>query len=323
MPTLPPDDDTERVRTLDDLRRWCRDAPSLAVIGKPIAHSRSPRMHNAALAAVVADAAPAASPVAGWRYFKFEIEPADLDAALALFHEKGFRGLNLTLPHKVLALASPLVRAVSDRAAAAGAANVLVRRDDGFLGDNTDGAGFVRSVAEDLGVAAAGADVVLLGAGGAARGVGAALLDAGCRTLWLANRSPERLRALAEALRKSFPERAAGGVIREFAMDAAERDGALASAVFARGALVANATSLGLREGDPSPVPARFWRPDLLAIDIAVFGGRSETAFLREARAAGARTTDGRGMLCWQGALAFGQWTGLPAPVPVMRAALE
>jgi len=318
-------EDTGRVWRLEDLRRWRRDAPSLAVVGHPIAHSQSPRMHNAALDAL-RQSAPAGTPppLAGWRYFKFDIAPEELPEALALFHANGFRGLNLTIPHKVAALTAPGVTRITPRGAAAGALNTLARRDNGFAGDNTDGAGFVRALREDLGADAAGARFVIFGAGGAARGIAAAALAAGADAVWIGNRSRERLDALLVALNGALP--AAAARARPFDPSReAEAVAEAAAGAFAGAVVAVNATPLGLRENDPSPVPAaaRFWRRTFRACDIVVPPRGGDTAFLREARAAGAAgAADGRGMLCWQGVLAFEQWTGIEPPAAVMRAAL-
>jgi shikimate dehydrogenase len=314
--------DREKIFTLDDLRQWSRPGVSLAVLGSPIAHSRSPRMHNAALAELVAQGA---AELADWRYYKFEVPPERLEEALPLFFERGFKGLNLTLPHKVLAL--PLLARLEESGAAAGAVNTLVAGPGGYTGHNTDGAGFARALREGLGVGLAGAVVVLLGAGGAARAIAATALREGCRELWIGNRDAGRLAALAECLRKSSPgadERLhffrlgnAGAVA-----DAGAGTTALPGTALPREAVVINATSLGLKPGDPSPMPAGLhWQGQRAAVDIVY--GTGETAFLRDARAAGVPAQDGSQMLCHQGALAFELWTGRTAPVGVMLRALS
>jgi shikimate dehydrogenase len=293
----------EKVFTLDDLHAWQRPGVSLAVLGSPIAHSRSPRMHNAALAALVERGA---TELADWRYYKFEVPPERLESALPLFYQRGFRGLNLTLPHKVLAL--PLLARLEESGMAAGAVNTLVAGQGGYVGHNTDGAGFARALHEGLRVELRGADVVLLGAGGAARAIAAAVLRGGCRNLWIGNRDAGRLDALVEYLRTNTP--GAAGSVHPFQLGGAPCD-------LPGEAVVINATSLGLRPGDPSPMPAGLsWRGQRAAVDIVY--GVGETAFLRDARAAGVPAQDGSAMLCHQGALAFELWTGYPAPVEVM-----
>jgi shikimate dehydrogenase len=355
----------DKIYTLDDLRGWSRSAPSLAVIGQPIAHSRSPLMHNTALAVL------AHPKLAGWRYFKFEIAPEDLGTALALFRERGFAGLNLTLPHKVLALAH-VTRLCGD-ALAAGATNTLAPDGDGYAGHNTDGEGFVRALRGEFGAEGiSGRALVLFGAGGAARGVAAAALRGDFSQILLVNRSAERLSETLAALHKAFPAEAArlrGAVLLAdapaaelAAADSAAADSAAAyrtyttyrsyktyktyktyplhpSAATATAAspaaaasaaeplalpdtaIVVNATSLGLRAGDLSPVPPQLWRRGMLAFDIVC--GTGETAFLRDARAAGVSASDGFPMLSYQGALAFEIWTNIPAPAGAMLAALR
>jgi shikimate dehydrogenase len=261
-------------------------------------------MHNAALAKLAA-----ADPgLAGHAYFKFDIPPERLAEALPLFHRNGFLGLNLTLPHKVEAVS--LVTQISAPGEAAGAVNTLVRDASGYSGDNTDGLGFARACEVRLGVRLAGAQVVLLGAGGAARAVATAALAAGCASLLIVNRDPARLRGLLDRLAASnIPGCLPLGV----APDAIPGD-------LPAGALVVNATGLGLKADDPSPFPARLLRPGVAVYDT-VYGAHT-TTLVREARAAGLRAEDGLSMLCWQGALALETWLGRPAPVAEMWAAI-
>ncbi|MES1194545.1 MAG: shikimate dehydrogenase, partial [Opitutus sp.] len=153
----------ESIHTLADLSAWPYSGVALAVIGHPIAHSLSPVIHNAALAAL----ARTEPRFRDWRYFKFDIAPGDLPAALAAFHRLNFRGLNLTVPHKSLVVEH---LAKSDAFVhAAGAANTLTFFEDGWHGANTDGYGLTHSLQQALGAGLPGAHVILLGAGGAAR----------------------------------------------------------------------------------------------------------------------------------------------------------
>lgn len=296
--------DPERVLTLDDLRHWKRTAPSLAVIGHPIAHSRSPAMHNAALAAISADR----PQFADWVYFKFDLAPEELAEALPLFHKHRFVGLNLTLPHKVDAV--DLVSGISSQGRAAGAVNTLHRQDAGYYGHNTDGSGFARACEIRLGKKLRGADIVLLGAGGAARAVGAAVLEAGCRSLLVVNRDPERLTGLLSCL---APLDASG--VRLIGIPPSGLSGRVPSS-----ALIVNATSLGLKEFDASPFPAEFFRPGMAVYDTVY--GKHETALVREARASGLKSENGLSMLCWQGALALELWTRTGVPVASMWSAV-
>ncbi|MDR2512452.1 MAG: shikimate dehydrogenase [Puniceicoccales bacterium] len=296
-------EDWEPVLTLDALRRWANPATSLAVVGMPISHSLSPRMHNAALAAL------GLPEFASWKYFKFEIASEALATSLPLFHQKRFHGLNLTLPHKVLACQQ--VTQLSAEAEAIGAVNTLVREKTGYAGHNTDGLGFARALREEFGLSLQGADVVLFGAGGAARSVAAQALREKCRCLWIGNREPQRLSELLMRLQPYFPR--IKTCQKSFSLNALPSD-------IPKDAIVVNTTSLGLKPHDPSPVPQSFWRPEMHAYDIVY--GTSETAFLRNARTMGARAADGTSMLYWQGALAFELWTGHVPSIKAMRDAL-
>src|SRR3954471_15179079 len=148
---MPPDS----VHSLDDLASWSRAGTSLAVLGHPIKHSLSPRMHNAALAELAARD----SRFADWKYFRFEVPPADLPRALELLHAKGFHGVNLTVPHKVIAFEH--VAAIDPAARPVGAVNTLRRTDRGWHGFNTDGYGLVGALREALQRELRGSNIVL------------------------------------------------------------------------------------------------------------------------------------------------------------------
>ena len=141
--------------------------PQLGVLGDPIAHSLSPAMHGAALAAL----GPTHPELAGWRYHRLHVTAAELPAALRTLHAKGFVGLNLTVPHKVQALG--LVESLSAEARRAASVNTLLATPTGWTGHTTDGQGFLEALRERTGRTVAGRPVVLLGAGGAARAVAA------------------------------------------------------------------------------------------------------------------------------------------------------
>ncbi len=301
-----PADETEKVYTFEDLKNWNREDVSLAVIGCPITHSLSPVMQNAALAEI-SKKSPAFS---GWKYFRFEIEPGQIGEALPVFSEKNFAGLNLTLPHKVVAF--DLVSEMSPEAQSIGAVNTLARRGGGWFGHNTDGRGFAAAVAGDLQLPLRDTNVILLGAGGAARAIAAAALSEGCRSLHIGNRDPERLRVLLAQSEKYFPEMFSR--VRGFDLASPPAD-------LPAPALVVNATSLGLKPGDGSPFPAKMFAPGTAVYDTIY--EPAETAFLKAARAAGLPAANGLSMLCRQGALAFEFWTGLDAPVAVMAGALK
>ncbi len=291
--------------TLEHLALAAPAGRRLVVLGDPVAHSLSPAMHNAALA----EMARQWPELAQWRYEAVHVPAGELPRALAVLHAAGVAGINLTLPHKVDALA--LVAEADATARAMGAVNTLVRTPGGYRGTNTDGYGIVQALAECFQRSLAGADVWLFGAGGAARGIAVACLQAGCRRLTVVNRGLERLRALEQQLR-SQPG-LAGGRCRFFQPEGApDRPGT--------GAILINATSLGLKATDPSPVDPAWLRPDLVVYDTT-YGARN--ALAAACAAAAAPYADGLAMLAWQGARSLEIWTGRPAPAATMRRAAE
>jgi shikimate dehydrogenase len=308
------------IYTLADLNSWSSTGTTLAVLGHPITHSLSPQMHNAALARMSLSDPRFAS----WRYVRFDIAPDDLPLALEKLHACGFLGLNLTLPHKILAfdrIASldPAVRPI-------GAVNTLRRTAHGWHGYNTDGYGMASAVGENLGVELAGTPVILLGAGGAARGAAFECLQRGCAGLWIANRT----RATLDALLAQLAPLANGIPLHGFDPTALAADGSATGAVSPgnaplppAGALVINATSVGLKPTDPLP------------LDLAALTARArpagvyemiynppETALLAQARALGLPAANGLSMLVHQGARALQIWSDAAVPVPAMHAAV-
>ena len=293
----------EPVLTLADLETWARPGTSLAVLGHPIGHSISPLMHNAALAALAREQ----GRFADWRYFRFEVQPADLPRALERFHALRFAGLNLTVPHKALAV--PLIDSVDDAARPAGAVNTLRWSPRGWQGFNTDGYGLGSALRETLGCEIAGAPVVLLGAGGAARGAAMECLLRGCRELWIGNRTPDNLGRLLDLLRPLAGSIPLSGFRLEGAPPKAGETGPPAS--LPSGAIVINATSAGLQPSDPLPFDlSRLPRP---AGVYDMIYGPSGTPLLRQAAALGLPAADGLAMLVHQGAKALEIWTGIPA----------
>lgn len=252
-----------------------------AVFGNPIAHSKSPAIHAAFARATGQD-------------LRYEARLAPLDAfavAVAEFVAAGGRGANVTVPFKEEAFR--LCGSLSERAARAGAVNTLIFCDGTIAGDNTDGAGLVRDVTYNLEYPLAGRRVLLLGAGGAARGVIAPLLAGQPAALTIANRSADKAVELAAA----------------FADLAAVEGGSFADLTGKCFDLVINATSASL-SGASLDLPAGVFAPDCLAYDMMY--GKGETPFLAQARQQGAgRCADGLGMLVEQAAEAFFVWRGL------------
>lgn len=262
----------------------------------PAKHSLSPAMHNAALNALTVAA----------QYEARDVAPSDLRAALEDLRTSGAWGANLSIPHKEHAL--EWLDWVSPEAKLIGAVNTVVVRDAALHGFNTDGLGFTRSL-EEAGLRDfAGLEVLILGAGGAARGVAYALKAAGARVaIW--NRTLPRAIQLAAELDLE----AVNDAILEPRVRAAQ--------------LLVNTTAVGLEDAQTSPLPdgwlpAQGWVCDIVYRPL-------ETKLLRDAARAGLQTIDGLGMLVHQGALAMGMWleaqgiVGKPDPVVMRAAALE
>lgn len=253
------------------------------VFGNPIAHSKSPAIH-AAFAQQTGE------------NLRYEARLAAVDgffAAISDFVAEGGRGANVTVPFKEEAYRR--CDRLTDRAARAGAVNTLQFIDGGVHGDNTDGAGLVRDISVNLGRSLAGQRILLLGAGGASRGVIAPLLAEKPAVLVIANRSPDKAQQLAAA----FADLAAGAV---------PSGGAFAQLAGQQFDVVINATSASL-SGDSLPLPAGIFAPGSLAYDMMY--GKGETPFLALARAQGAANcADGLGMLVEQAAEAFTVWRG-------------
>jgi shikimate dehydrogenase len=253
-----------------------------AVIGNPVAHSKSPQIHAAFARAAGHDI----------DYGRIEAPLDGFAQAVERFRAAGGKGLNVTLPFKHEAF--QLCTRVSERARLAQAVNTL-RLDDSF-GDNTDGIGLVRDLSQNLRLELEGKSILLLGAGGAAQGVIGALLEAGVGRLVIANRTVSRAAALAGRFRG----------VSACGYDALGGE---------RYDVVINATSAGLA-GEAPPLPRRFLQPAMLAYDM-VYG--RDTPFLAAARRAGARASDGLGMLVEQAAESFFIWHSIrPATHPVL-----
>jgi shikimate dehydrogenase len=290
----------ESIHTLADLAAWSFTGTALAVVGRPVAHSLSPAIHNAALA----EMARMQPRFRDWRYFKFDVAPDELPRALALFHQKNFHGLNLTVPHKTLAVEHLVAGDAFVRAA--GAANTLLRTDAGWRGANTDGAGLSAALRQDLGLELGGANVILLGAGGAARAAAVECLRLRCASLWVGNRTAASLAALLADLQMLAGETALQG------FDLARPPAALPA-----GALVLNATSLGLKADDAAPLDLKKIPRPASVYDMIY--RPPQTALLRQAAELGIATANGLSMLVHQGTRSLELWTGATVPVSVMH----
>ena len=260
----------------------------LGVCGWPVAHSRSPAMHEAALAAVGLE---------GWSYQLLPVPPELFAETVRALPAAGFRGVNVTIPHKQAALA--LADTASGAAREIGAANTLTFERDGAINaDNTDAPGLIAALGERWDPA--GRRVLVLGAGGAARAAVWALLQAGAADVAVWNRTPERARALAGELGGRAVEEPAPAEI------------------------VVNCTSVGLADRDATfkalPLQADSLGAGSCVVDMVYRDGG--TRLLEAARTRGADVIDGLEILVAQGAASFERWTGRTAPREAMRAAV-
>lgn len=272
------------------------------VIGHPVAHSLSPLMHNTAFAALGLDSI----------YEAYDVRFESLRTAVQDFRQRGFAGLNVTLPHKERIIG--FLDRVTAEAKAIGAVNTVAEEDGRLVGYNTDAEGFSRSI-EPLRSKIAGTTVLVLGAGGAARAVAYVLLVSYApRQLIIANRSLQRAEELAarcEALGTNTSIEVAGLAGWEL-RQAVETS-----------SLIVNSTSLGMApEADRSPLMGEApFRCDQVVVDLVYTP--LETAFLRQAAGVGARTISGLEMFLYQGARSFELWTGQPMPMEKVRPLIE
>lgn len=282
----------------------------LGVIGYPVKHSFSPRMHNAAIAHLQK------STPADYVYLPFLIHPRDLKDALTGFKAIGLRGFNITIPHKQTII--PLLDRISDVAKAIGAVNTVwcEVQDEGeqiWHGTNTDAIGFL-SPLKALDKDWSSTRAIILGNGGASRAVVAACHQLGCKRISVVGRNPEKLASFAESWADT-PDIAA----RLKVMTWDELPVQLPKA-----GLVINATPVGMHpEVDASPLSDReigLLQPGAIAYDL-IYTPRP-TKFLRQSAAAGLTTIDGLEMLVQQGAAALEIWLNQPAPVEIMRQTL-
>lgn len=294
---------------------YMRPAPSgdtkvAGVIGDPVRHSLSPALHNAAFAELGLD----------WTYVAFVVPAGRGGDAVEAMRVLGIDGLSVTMPHKDAVAAA--CDELSPTAALLGAVNCVRRDGDRLIGENTDGAGFLRSLRTQMGVDPAGLHAVVLGAGGAARAVIVALAAARA-SVTVVNRSPDAAERAA-ALGVSAAGAAAGaagtpsGTTAVAAATVAARVGGPDAVRYAD--VVVNATPLGMAAGDLLPVDPAFLRDGQIVADLIYRPAR--TPLLRAAAQAGASTLNGVGMLLYQAADQFSMWTGHDAPVDAMAAAV-
>ena len=274
----------------------------VGLIGYPVAHSRSPQMHNAAFRQIGFDAV----------YALWETPPGTLVQRVASLRAPDILGANVTIPYKEDVV--PLLDECDRLATRIGAVNTIVNRDRKLVGYNTDASGLVRALAECPGSPfdACDKETVILGTGGAARAAAIAMIDAGARSVAILGRDQARVDVLLHHVRSSATDTS----IHRALFHSTEANESLQTAN-----LVINATSVGLERSDgPLLIDVNRLRVGSLVMDMVFNAGL--TPLLRAAQARGCFVLDGLSMLLYQGTLAFELWTGKDAPVEVMRDAL-
>ncbi|WP_052807421.1 shikimate dehydrogenase [Risungbinella massiliensis] len=268
-----------------------------ALLGYPVAHSKSPKMMAAAFHEMGLRAT----------YEAISCSPENLGLTLDTLKQRGYTGLNITIPHKQAIFA--YLDWVDETARSIGAVNTVVLRDGEWHGYNTDALGYIRSLSEEVSLKLPGMKVVIWGAGGAARAVGHGLLLEGVGELSLVNRTPQKARELANDLSKLRL-----GNVQAVSMESAEQDVRTAN-------LIVQTTPIGMT-GYPavSPIPSDWVRMGQVVSDLIYTP--LKTTLMRAAHERGATVHGGAGMLVHQGAMALELWTGQSAPIKAMRQAL-
>ena len=269
----------------------------VGIIGNPLDHSLSPTIHNAAFDYLGLN----------WCYVPLPVEEGNLSAGVDGIKALRFAGVNVTMPFKTEVL--PLLDEVAMFADSVGAVNTILVDKGKLIGYNTDGRGFYTALVRDLAYDVKGRKVLVLGAGGASRSVTVSLALAGCSSIVIVNRSPERSKQLSEIILKSAPDIDVEWLSPDDNYDI----------VVAESDVIINATPLTTFNGSLR-VPVSLLNKNQLVCDLNY--SLYQPPLLQEAEARGAQVMDGKGMLLYQAAAAFEIWTGLEAPVEVMRVAL-
>ena len=294
----------KHVYTLADLRdpAFAEEMPNakLAVIGCPIKHSASPQMHQAALDEAGIDL----------QYIRVEVEPDQVGSCFSEMERLGFIGCNVTVPHKLEAMA--LCDELTDDAKSLGAANTIHFKQGKRIGHNSDGPGIARAVLEDFGKSLTELRVLILGAGGGAgRAIATQCAREGAPAIYLSNRTVEKLDPIA----KSLTEEHGAKLVYTLSTDETEL-----VTTASRVDLIINSTSLGLKQGDALPLPAAALSAQHMVYD-AVYDP-PVTPLLAEANKLGAKTSNGLSMLLHQGAISFTFWLGQEPSIAAMRRGL-
>lgn len=271
----------------------------VGIIGDPIKHSRSPQIHNAAIAALGLD----------YVYVPFHVQPDHLGTAIEGFKAINMVGINVTIPHKQSVI--PYLDEISREATLIGAVNTLIFKAGEIVGENTDAPGFLQAMEEDGLEVPQGGAAVVIGAGGSARAVVVALALAGVRTICIANRTVSRAIALATDLSDKT-----GVSIYGIGLD----DSKLPNAV-GTSQLIVNTAATSMDISHPLLIDPEWLEPQSIVYDIVYTP--PDTRLLQAAAEKDCHTIGGLGMLVHQGAIAFEKWTGVNPPIETMRQALQ
>lgn len=271
----------------------------LGVIGNPISHSLSPKMHNAAFHAVGKQGI----------YIPLLVDENQLEQAINGAKALGFTGLNVTVPFKEKVI--PYVTDLSEEAKAVRSVNTILFTQDAIIGHSTDGPGFEQAAKIELGLDFSGSNILLIGAGGAARGIANQLLKHDC-TLYITNRTYSRAQKLVSDLVKNQGHEIS---IIKFAQNRLEQ-------IIAAVDVIINTTSVGMKETiDQTPIPADLLHEKQTVIDIIY--NPKESLLLKTAKEKGCRIQNGVGMLVWQAVKSWEFWWGVTPPSDVMYQAVK
>lgn len=268
------------------------------IIGDPIGHTLSPAMHNKAFQKLKIPAA----------YLPFHIKPEELKTFFKEAKQWGLLGFNVTIPHKETCI--PFLKKVSAEAQNIGAVNTVILKNGHWQGDNTDGRGYLKSLVLETGIRLLNKRIVILGSGGAARAVLYALAQKRPKHITVVNRTFEKAAALTQEFSKKFPKTY---------FEALPMEGEAFSLSFPDTDLLINTTSLGLK-GTRIKLPLKILPKSAIVSDLVY--RPLKTDLLKQAQRLKLKTHTGIGMLLYQGALAFEQWTHRKAPITTMKKAL-
>ena len=271
---------------------------TLGIFGYPISHTLSPAMHNAVIKALGLDMV----------YLPFEVKPSNLKEAINGIKSLGIIGVSITIPHKESVIR--FLDDISEEARLVGAVNTIVNKDRKLVGYNTDGSGYMASLKEELGFNPKSKRIIIIGAGGAARGILAALATQKPKSITVANRTLSRAVSLIKAFKGKF---------RDTRFEAINLDDNMLKMSFNSVDLLINTTSVGMKQSKALKIPLETLPKIAIVSDIIY--NPLETLLLKKAKKFGLTTHGGLGMLVHQGARSFKLWTGMDAPMNVMRKA--